>query len=209
MLPKGKLFFTMSLPHGTASSCQFYCVSFHSRCTVFFLKLSVMQVFFKVFTFFFKIFIYFIYLFFAASSLSCGTRGLHCGAGLLSSCDMRVFSLVVVRGLQGPWALQLWCQGSRAHGHCSLQHAGFLIEARELSSCGSQAQLPCDMWDLSSPTRDRTCVTCVGRQILCHWTTREVPRYIVFSCKLYDHNIVWQFNRLIALFIHCILNQMS
>ena len=31
------------------------------------------------------------------------------------------------------------------------------------------------MWDLSSPTRDRTHVPCIGRQILDHWTTREVP----------------------------------
>ena len=27
----------------------------------------------------------------------------------------------------------------------------------------------------SSQTRDRTCVSCIGRQILKHWTTREVP----------------------------------
>ena len=31
------------------------------------------------------------------------------------------------------------------------------------------------MWDLSSPTRDQTCVSCIGRQIPDHWTTREVP----------------------------------
>ena len=31
------------------------------------------------------------------------------------------------------------------------------------------------MWDLSSPTRDRTCTPCSGRQSLNHWTTREVP----------------------------------
>ena len=31
------------------------------------------------------------------------------------------------------------------------------------------------MWDLSSPTRDRTRIPCIGRQILNHWTTREVP----------------------------------
>ena len=27
----------------------------------------------------------------------------------------------------------------------------------------------------SSWTRDRTCVPCIGRQILNHWTIREVP----------------------------------
>ena len=31
------------------------------------------------------------------------------------------------------------------------------------------------MWDLSSPIRDWTCIPCTGRQILNHWTTREVP----------------------------------
>ena len=42
-------------------------------------------------------------------------------------------------------------------------------------SCGTQAQLPHGMWDLSSQTRVQTCVPCLGRQILNHWTTREVP----------------------------------
>ena len=31
--------------------------------------------------------------------------------------------------------------------------------------CGSCAQLPQGMWDLSSPTRDRTHISCIGRQI--------------------------------------------
>ena len=30
------------------------------------------------------------------------------------------------------------------------------------------------MWDLSSLIRDRTCVPCIRRRILNHWTTREV-----------------------------------
>ena len=50
-----------------------------------------------------------------------------------------------------------------------------LVEVRELSSCGSQAQLPRGMWDLSSPTRHPTRVPCMGRRTLNHWTTREVP----------------------------------
>ena len=32
--------------------------------------------------------------------------------------------------------------------------------------------------DLSSPTRDRTCIPYIGRQSLTHWTTREVPRLL-------------------------------
>ena len=35
------------------------------------------------------------------------------------------------------------------------------------------------MWDLSSPTRDRTRVPCIGRRILYHWTTREAPEPIL------------------------------
>ena len=37
------------------------------------------------------------------------------------------------------------------------------------------------MWDLSSLTRDRTRVPCIGRQIVYHWTTREVPTIYVFA----------------------------
>ena len=60
--------------------------------------------------------------------------------GLLSSCGMQVFSsLVVARGLQGMWALLLWCEVSRARGLCGLPHAGSLVEVRRLScpaACG-------------------------------------------------------------------------
>ena len=31
------------------------------------------------------------------------------------------------------------------------------------------------MWDLSSLTRDRNHIPCIGRRILNLWTTREVP----------------------------------
>ena len=34
----------------------------------------------------------------------------------------------------------------------------------------------CIMWDLSSLTKDRTLIPCIGRQNLNHWTSREVPR---------------------------------
>ena len=34
--------------------------------------------------------------------------------------------------------------------------------------------LSCPQHVDSSQTRDRTCVLCIGRQILNHWTTREV-----------------------------------
>lgn len=38
---------------------------------------------------------------------------------------------------------------------------------------------PQGLWHLSSPARDRTCTPYIGRWILNHWTTREVPiRYL-------------------------------
>ena len=40
---------------------------------------------------------------------------------------------------------------------------------------------PPGMWDLSSPTRDRTRTPCTGRGSLNHWAAREVPtRHILF-----------------------------
>ena len=50
------------------------------------------------------------------------------------------------------------------------------------ASCGVQASLVAEgIWDLSSPTRDQTCIPCIGRQILNHWTTREVPSMRTFK----------------------------
>ena len=40
------------------------------------------------------------------------------------------------------------------------------------------------MWDFNSLTRDRTCLPCIGRQILNHWTTREVT-----TCKIFYYFI--------------------
>ena len=37
------------------------------------------------------------------------------------------------------------------------------------------------MWDLSFLTRDRTCIPCIGRWILYHWTTREVPAFLLLN----------------------------
>ena len=84
-----------------------------------------------LFLFFFKR----IFIYFWLSGLSCGTWALRCTTRA---------------------SLQLWCAGSRARGLCSLWHVGSLVEVHELSSCGGRAYLPRRMWDLSSPTRDRT-----------------------------------------------------
>ena len=37
------------------------------------------------------------------------------------------------------------------------------------------------MWDPSSRTRNRIHVPCIGKQILNHWTTRDVPSYHILT----------------------------
>ena len=48
----------------------------------------------------------------------------------------------------------------------------------QLSSGGARASLLCGICDLSLPTGNQTCVPCFTRQILSHWTIREVPQFI-------------------------------
>ena len=112
--------------------------------------------------FFFLIFIYLL----AVSGLSCGTWDflLRCTGS----------SLVVSRGLQSSWPLQL-------------QLAGSVVVVHGLSSCGTPAQLSRSMWDLSSLTRDGTSIPCIARRILNHWNTREVPQLL----NLAKCQIVW------------------
>ena len=77
------------------------------------------------------------------------------------------------------WLCWVFIAAASGFPVCSLQapeHTGLGVAVcGPLSRCGAQAQLPCSLWDLSSPTRDRTCVPCIGRWILNLWTTREVP----------------------------------
>ena len=60
------------------------------------------------------------------------------------------------------------------------------------------------MWDLSSLTRGRTCILSTGKQILNHWTTREVPRNLsvlfYFGYFFFLHFLTFIFNqRIVAL----------
>ena len=48
-----------------------------------------------------------------------------------------------------------------------------------LSIYGAQVQLTQGMWDLSSLTRGQICIPCTRRQVLSHWTSREVPTLIL------------------------------
>ena len=71
------------------------------------------------------------------------------------------------------------------HTESSQRHAGFSnFDAQSLGHAGFVA-LQCVGLVNSSPARDRTCVSCIGRQILNHWTTREVP-YQSSSMQLFN-----------------------
>ena len=58
------------------------------------------------------------------------------------------------------------------------------------SSCGELVYLPRGMWDLSSQTRDWTCIPCIGRLILNPWNTREVVAYM-FKMNLFFSTFCW------------------
>lgn len=90
-------------------------------------------------------------------------RGFEVGAtcskrGFLSRCSVRA-----------PHCGALSCCEAWA-----LEHAGL--------SCDAPALLPRSMWDLPGPG-GRTCVPCIGKWTLRHWTTEEVPS--VCSWKRY------------------------
>ena len=83
-----------------------------------------------------------------------------------------------------------------------LWYAGsFIAVCRLLSSCGAWApeclgpvfaacglSCPHGMWDIGSQTRDGTHVPCIGKQILNHRTTREVP-YIRDLCHISPYEV--------------------
>ena len=72
-------------------------------------------------------------------------------------------SLAVVSHIGLRWFLSLWSIGSRVHGLQYLWHMG-----------------PGALWHVESyPTRDRTCVLRIGRQIPNHWTTKKVPHFFL------------------------------
>ena len=58
----------------------------------------------------------------------------------------------------------IWSQ--LRHSGSSLQHVGPFVAAHVTLQLWCRAQLPYGMWDLSSPTRDQTQVSCIARQSL-------------------------------------------
>ena len=119
--------------------------------------------------------------------------GLHCCTRAFSSCSewgllfvavrgllIAVASLVVEHGLQELGLQQLWLRSSR-------------VQAQQLWHTGLVAP-----WLVgSSQTRARTYVPCIGRRILNHCATREVPQvlylslfYIIFIGVQLIYNVV-------------------
>ena len=60
----------------------------------------------------------------------------------------------------------------------------FMIWPLFYGAFGLFVSWPQGMWDLSSLTRDQTCTLCIGRWSLNHWTTKEVPKSILFFKKI-------------------------
>ena len=84
---------------------------------------------------------------------------------------MQGFSLTVA---SGDYSL-LWCVGFSLQWLLLLQSRGSRALGLQWLSCTGLAA----WWhDGSSPTRDETGVSCIARQILNHWTTREVLDFL-------------------------------
>ena len=96
--------------------------------------------------------------------------GLCCCAWAFSSCSVR--ALLAAPSLVGGTGFS----GARAASVVAARRLSSFGLSDRLSHCGAQAQLPRGLWYLSSLTRDQIHVPCIRRQILNHWTTREVPR---------------------------------
>ena len=120
------------------------------------------------------------YLFLAA-------LGLRCCAWAFSSCGEQGLRFVAVGGFSLRWLLLLQSTGSRRTGFSSRG-----TRAQQLWLLGSRAQAQ-QLWRMglvalwhvgSSRTRARTHVPYIGRRILNHCATREVPlNYFCFFVK--------------------------
>ena len=124
----------------------------------------------------FNFFLNFIYLFLAA-------LGLRCCAWAFSSCSERGMLFVVVRRLPVAVASLVAEHGLQA---CRLQQlwlAGSRVQAQQLWRTGLVALRHVG----SSRTRAQTHVPCIGRWILNHCATREVPIGLAFTFRLFIH----------------------
>ena len=101
-------------------------------------------------------------------------------AQAFSSCGECGLLFAAVRGLLTVVTSLVAEHGLQAHQLQQLRRTGSVVVARRLQSTGSVVVahgLSCSTAWGSSRTRARTHVPCIGRQILNHCTTREVPAF--------------------------------
>ena len=87
-------------------------------------------------------------------------------------------STVVTQNAPAPWHSFLKFNFIISFGPCWVFAVARILSpvaGSGTSNYRAWASLPCGMWDLSFLTTDWTCLSCIGRQILNHWTTREIP----------------------------------
>ena len=113
--------------------------------------------------------------------------GLHCFEGSSQAEVSGGYSSLRCLDFLLQWLLLLQSTGYRARRLHSPGSSGVAVppsrvQARELWCTGSAALQHVG----SSRTRNRTCVSCIGRQTLHHWATREVPScaFINLFCYL-------------------------
>ena len=119
---------------------------------------------FSVWVFSFLIINFYLFIYFSVLGLHCFT------VGLLSRCSEQGATLLrLCQDFSLGWLLLLWSMGPGARGLQELQLAGSRAQVQQLCHTGLVAP-----WLMrSSQTRDRTCVSFTGRQILYHWVTSK------------------------------------
>ena len=105
--------------------------------------------------------------------------GLPCCMQVFSSCGKWELLFIVVHGFLIAVASLVWSTGCGHIGFSTWWHTGSVVVEHGLS-CSVACGIFLD--------QNRTCVSCIGRQILIHCTTREVWKINFF--KICDFIIV-------------------
>ena len=128
-----------------------------------------------------NLFIYLFIIYFWLHWVFVAVRGLSLVAvsGGYSSLQCMGFSLRCFPCC-GAWGLGTWASVVVAR---RLSSCGQQAVARRLSGCGAWAQLLQGMWGLPW-ARARTHIPCIGRRILNHCATREVPGTLLLFFQL-------------------------
>ena len=87
---------------------------------------------------------------------------------LLALVDILIFMFLLLNVYSFTWLCQV----------LTVAHESLVLNTGSSSNCCALPWLLHGMWDLSSLARDWTHISCIGTQILNHWTTREVPGHL-------------------------------